>query len=104
MPGHYLLNTSNGQALVLDENMEVLYRLEGNDIYQTLYSKWGYDIISNLNDKVYVLDKEGRQVAELQLSGRITLLDSKLYDVRENRFYEIDFEKVIEGNEFQAFR
>lgn len=102
MPEHYLMNTSNGQVLVVDENMEVLYQIDVDKVYTTIYEKWGYDIVTNGNDKVYVLDREGRQVAELNLSGRITLLDSRLYDFRDNKFYEIDFENVIAGNEFQA--
>jgi hypothetical protein len=43
MPEHYLISTSNGQVLVVDDKMEILYQIEEHRVYTTVYEKWGYE-------------------------------------------------------------
>ena len=90
---HYLW-TKSGKILELNDKLEVMNQIEYNQIYLYYLRTKDYRFITRQNETI-VLDKANKIVADLKASSDAKLLGSKLYDMQEKSFIEIDLDEFI---------
>lgn len=95
---HYLY-AANGRVLVLDAdlNVESEIKSEAEDVYVNYLNRDDQRFIAKEN-RTFVIDPDGRKLAELSASGKAVFLNGKLYDAQDNSFLEIDLEGFSNDN------
>jgi hypothetical protein len=89
------LYTRKDKLMTLDNMLNTKATYPIGDLYFCYLEYKGYKFLENGNNTV-VVDKNNKQVAELNISGNIALKGSILYEVQDNSMVEIDlnqFEK-----------
>jgi outer membrane protein assembly factor BamB len=92
---HYLY-TESGRILVLNSDLEIGNEIEPEDCYLFYLDKNDKKFIAQ-GYQTFVIDKNGRKMAEFSASRLSVFLNNKLYDAREISFLEISLERIIES-------
>jgi outer membrane protein assembly factor BamB len=92
---HYLY-TDSGKILILDSNLELVEKIdtEAETIYINYFNRNGKRFLAKEN-KTFVIDPEGKRLAEFSASRNAVFLNGKFYDAQDNSFLEIDLENLI---------
>jgi hypothetical protein len=91
------LYTRKDKLMTLDNMLNTKATYPIGDLYFCYLEYKGYKFLENGNNTV-VVDKNNKQVAELNISGNIALKRSILYEVQDNSLVEIDLNQ-FEKNE-----
>lgn len=90
------LYTKSGKTLVLNDKLEIVNQIDYDQLY--IYYLWdnNYKFIAKDN-KTIVLDKNNRIVANIDISGKSIKIGSKIYDVQDKSFVEIDINDITKN-------
>ncbi len=91
----HFLYTKTGKILVMNNEMDILNQMEDSQLYICYLKTKKYRFLAKGNETT-VIDQENRKVADLKASGKAILIGSKLYDMQEKSFLEIDIPDLIE--------
>lgn len=89
------LYTKTGKTLVLDDRFDVVNQLDYNQLYVCYLSNGDHRFIANDSETV-VLDGNNTVVANLDISRRSMKIGSKVYNVREKSFVEVDMQAITD--------
>ncbi len=95
---HYIYS-GNGRILVLDSDLKFVsvIKAEDEDVYVQYLNRDNMRFIAKEN-KTFVIDTEGKKLAELSASAQSIFLNGKLYDARDNTFLEIDLKGILNNS------
>lgn len=91
----YYLYTKNGSTLILNSDLEVVDEMVTEDFYIYYLYKNGKKFIAK-NNQTYVIDTNGKIVAEFTASRGSTFLNGKLYNAQDMNLLEIDIREIIQ--------
>ncbi len=89
----YLL-TKKDKIIAINDKFEVVKQLDDFIPYITYLVKDGYKFIGSLNES-YILDKNGKVVANISVSRNAVFIGSKLYDCKENAMVIVDLKDIL---------
>lgn len=92
----FFLYTKTGKILVLNEKLDIVDQIESNQLYIYYLKTKNYKFLAKDNETI-VIDIKNKKVADLKASRKAILIGSKLYDVQEKSFLEIDIPDLIEN-------
>ncbi len=90
---HYLF-TKSGKILTINDDLEILNQVNYHQLYLYYLKTKNYKFLANENVTT-VIDNSNIKVAELKASSKARLIGSKLYDMQERSFIEIDLNELI---------
>ena len=92
---HYLY-TGTGKILILNSNLELVETMdtEAKAIYINYFNRNGKRFLAKEN-RTFVIDPEGKKLAEFSASRNAVFLNGKFYDAQENSFLEIELENLF---------
>ncbi|WP_029035097.1 PQQ-binding-like beta-propeller repeat protein [Salinimicrobium terrae] len=98
-PSKHYLYTGTGRILILDSNLELVdeIKTETEDIYVNYLNREDKRFLAKEN-RTFVIDTNGKTIAEFSASGNSIFLNGKLYDAQENGFLEIDLDNIINNS------
>lgn len=88
------LYVKNGKVLVLNSDLEIEDEVRTEDFYIHYLDRGNKRFIAKA-DKTFIIDAEGRKIAEVAASDRSIFLNGKLYDAQEQSFQVIDLKSII---------
>jgi outer membrane protein assembly factor BamB len=90
------LYTGSGRILILDSNLELVDAIdaEAEAVYINYLHRNGKRFLAKEN-KTFVIDADGKKVAEISASGKAVFLNGKLYDAQDSSFLEIELENLF---------
>lgn len=88
------LFTKSGKTLVLNDKLNILNQIDYNQLYVYYLKSKDYKFLAN-NNETTVIDNKNKKVAELKASNKAILLGSRLFDMQEKSFIEIDLKELI---------
>ncbi|MFB6318797.1 PQQ-binding-like beta-propeller repeat protein [Saccharicrinis sp. FJH54] len=92
---YYLIRTKDDNLILIDHNFEFVENLVLFDNYlQYNSSTNGYDVYSNASESV-ILNKAGKKVANLSVSGNQIIVDKVLYEIKTSSFVIVDLNAVL---------
>ncbi len=94
-PSKHYLYTKSGTVLILNSDLEIENKIEGQDFYIYYMNRSDKKFIAKEN-QTYVIDKKGKKTAEFSASSRSTFLNGKLYNAQERSFLEINLENILD--------
>jgi len=90
----HFLYTKSGKILVMNEDLNVTDQVDYEQFYTYYLKTKNYKFLSKGN-KTIVIDNKNKKIGDLKVSGRAILIGSKLYDIQENSFLELDISELI---------
>ncbi|GHA26331.1 hypothetical protein GCM10007103_04610 [Salinimicrobium marinum] len=95
-PAKHYLYTGTGKILILDSNFELVETMdtEAKAIYINYFNRDGKRFLAKEN-KTFVIDSEGENLAEFSASRNAVFLNGKFYDAQDNSFLEIELENLF---------
>lgn len=92
---HYLY-TGTGKILILNSNLELVETMdtEAKAIYINYINRNGKRFLAKEN-RTFVIDPEGKKLAEFSASRNAVFLNGKFYDAQDNSFLEIELENLF---------
>ena len=90
----YLVSTSNGNVLMLNDKLETEEELYKNTFHNLFYQKGSKKLLYN-DGNMNAVDNDGKRLAEIKISSKIYLKGKKLYEVDGKILREIDLKKLI---------
>lgn len=88
----YVVSSKN-QILVLNNQLDITNIIPNEKICFCYLETKGYKLI-DAGESTFVIDKNNKLVAELDISGNATLIGTKLYEVQGKSLIEIDLDKL----------
>jgi hypothetical protein len=90
------LFTKSGKIIVLNDKLEIVKQIDYDQLY--IYYLWDndYKFIAKDN-KTTVLDKNNKSVANIDISRKTMKIGSKIYDVQDKSFVEIDLNDITKN-------
>jgi hypothetical protein len=90
------LFTKSGKTIVLNDKLEIVNQIDYDQLY--IYYLWDndYKFIAKDN-KTIVLDKYNKSVANLDISRETMKIGSKLYNIQDKSFVEIDLRDITKN-------
>ncbi|MCD4695222.1 MAG: hypothetical protein K8S16_03190 [Bacteroidales bacterium] len=88
--------TNSGKTLVLDENLNITDKIDFEELFIYYLRTKDYKFIAK-NNQTIILNSENKKIAEISATSNATLIGTKLYDIQEQSFIEIDLTELIEG-------
>ncbi len=85
--------TDKSNLLILDRMLKPLETIPQHDIFYCYLETNGYKFLENGNITV-VIDREGKEVAELNISADVLLRGNRLFEVEANSLIEINIEQL----------
>lgn len=92
---NYLM-TSTNRILVTNQKQDIIEEIDFKQLYLNNLSIRDYKFLSKGNE-TSVLDLNDREVARLNISGEAILVGTKLYDMQENRFIEVNLSSILKN-------
>lgn len=93
---HFLYTTS-GKILILNSDLTIASEMETEDFYVNYFNWDGTKFIAK-NNQTYVINENGKKIAEFTASSNSQYLNNKLYDAQENSFLEINLENLFRAS------
>ena len=90
----YLVSTSNGNVLMLNDKLETEEELYKNTFHKLFYQKGSKKLLYN-DGNMNAVDNDGKRLAEIKISSKIYLKGKKLYEVDGKILREIDLKELI---------
>jgi hypothetical protein len=92
----HFLYTKTGKILALNEKLDITDQIESNQLYIYYLKTKNYKFLAKNNETI-VIDNKNKKVADLKASNKAILIGSKLYDIQEKSFLEIDISDLIKN-------
>jgi hypothetical protein len=92
----YYLLTSGRKILVTNCNLDILNQIDSDQLYVYYLKTKDFKLLAKGNETV-VLDNTYREVADFKASRKAKLVGSKLFDIQEKSFIEIDLHDLIKN-------
>ncbi|NEN25245.1 hypothetical protein G3O08_17245 [Cryomorpha ignava] len=89
------LHTNKGRVLTLNPNLKIESEIESEDFYIYYLNRGNKKFLSK-ESQTFVIDADGKKVAEFSASSRSTFLNGKLYNAQEMSFLEIDLKNILQ--------
>jgi hypothetical protein len=90
----HFLYTKTGKILVLNDKLDITGQIESDQLYVNYLKTKKYKFLAKNNETI-VIDNKNKKVADLKASNKAILIDSKLYDMQEKSFLEIDISDLV---------
>lgn len=90
----YFVQTNKSKSLELDDAFNITNQYDSNQLYFHYLTYQDYKFLVKGNQTI-MIDKEGKKIAELDVSENAYIVGNKLYDVNDSRFLEIDLLEII---------
>lgn len=92
-PTKHFLYTKSGKTLVINDKLEIINEIDYDKLFIYYLKTKNLKFIAKINETT-VIDNEGNKVAELNVSRNAFLLGTKLYDIQERSFFEIEISEL----------
>lgn len=89
---HYVY-TKNDKILVLDDKLEIVNQIDYDQLYIGYLRTEDYKFLAK-DEKTIVIDNDNKSIANLDLSNQTIKIGSKLYDIQDKSFVEIDLNDI----------
>jgi hypothetical protein len=90
------LYTKKDKLMILDNILNTKATFPINDLFFCYLDFKGYKFLENGNNTV-VINKNGKLLAEMNISGNIALKGSILYEVQDNSLVEVDLDQLVKN-------
>ncbi len=88
------LYTNKGKILVINDDLEITNQINNDEMY-IYYLKAKANKFLIKDNETIVIDAENRKIADLKITQNAVLLGSKLYDIHEQSFIELDLKTSL---------
>ena len=88
--------TKMNKLLVFNNQLKLDKVIPVPDLYYCYLETRGYKFLENGNSSI-IIDKDGKLVAELDISGNVVLRGNILYEIQGNSMVEIDINELIKN-------
>jgi len=88
------VTTGNGKILTLDDKLNVVGQTDFDQLYIHYLNYHGYRFIAK-DDRTIVIDENGREVTNMNISRKTDIIGSKLYNIQEKSIVEVDLADVL---------
>lgn len=85
--------TDKNNLLILNNELKPVKSISVNDIYYCYLETNEYRFLENRNTTI-VIDKSGQEIANLNISGNVTLRGNRLFEVEENSLIEFNINQL----------
>ncbi len=90
----FYLYTKADKILVMNEDLEITNQIDKDQVYIYFLSAKDTKFLSKDNETI-VIDSDNRKIADLKISRNAVLIRSKLYDMHEKSFIELDLKESL---------
>ncbi len=87
--------TSRDEIFTIDRQLEVTNSMEYNDLHISFLNTEDFHFIAH-DKQTQIVNKDGKQVAELEVTSNAFLVGKTLYDRQDNKFLTIDMKGIID--------
>ena len=85
--------TDKNNLMILNNELKPVKSISVNDIYYCYLETNEYRFLENRNTTI-VINKSGHEIANLNISGNVTLRGNRLFEVEENRLIEFNINQL----------
>lgn len=93
-PNRYYIYTDKDKVIVINNQFEILDQIDFAELYIRYLIIKDLEFVAKKNETV-IIDSKGNKVAEIIASKNAILMGTKLYDVQEKSFIEIDLNGLL---------
>lgn len=86
--------TKEDKILIINSQLEIVDHVDYKDLYIYYLGEKDYKFLAK-GDNTLIIDKGSKVIGELNISGRTSKIGTKLYNIGEKSFIELDFGEVI---------
>ena len=86
--------TTKGKTLILNDKLKIEGQIEFEDLFINFESFKDYTFLTR-GDKSIILNKELKNVAELDVGGNCMLIDRTLFEIKDKSIRRIDLNDVL---------
>ena len=90
----FYLYTKADKILVINDDLEITTQIDRDQMYIYYLRSNANKFLSKDNETI-VIDSDNRKIADLKISGNAVLIGSKLYDMHEKSFIELDLNESL---------
>lgn len=90
----YYVQTSKSKSLELDESFNITNQFDFDNLYFHYLTYQDYKFLVKGNQTA-VIDKDGKMIAELQVSENAFIVGDKLYDTNDKSLLEVNLSAII---------
>jgi hypothetical protein len=92
----YFVQTSKSKSIELDNEFNIINQYDFNQLYFHYLTYQNFKFLVKENQTI-IIDKEGKKIAELEVSENSYIIGNKLYDVNDSRFLEVNLLEIIKN-------
>jgi len=92
-PTNLYINTNQRKIISIDTQLNVTNTIGYKDTFNSFLQYNDHQFIAN-GEKTFVINNDGKIIAELNVTSNAFLLDGILYDKRYNSFVSIDLKNI----------
>jgi len=93
-PTKYYLYTSTKKILVTNCDLDIIDQIDADQLYIYYLKTKDLKFLAKGKETI-ILDNSNKIVADLKVSGKAKLAGSKLFDIQEKSFIEVDLKELI---------
>lgn len=97
----HFLYTNSGKILILNSDLTLDREMETEEFYIQYFDWEGFQFVAKEN-QTYVIDENGKLIAEFTASLKSVYLNNKLYDAHENGFLQINLDDLKTPSAFKS--
>jgi len=91
----FYVSTQSGKTLLINEQLDILYTIDRSSLYIDYHEANGYKFLSR-GEETIVIDNHNKEVAEIDASINSRPIGTRLYDIKDKSFIQIDINQLIQ--------